>query len=232
MSTTKSGGVLGLIPARGGSKGVPRKNVRAFGGKPLIAWTLDTAQACALLDRVVVSTDDQEIADTARSFGADVPFMRPAELAGDDVTDLPVCKHALNWLAENEQYQPDLVVWLRPTAPLRAVIDIATAVSMLRDSNADSLRSVCAVEHHPYWMYSMSDGMLKPLLQGIETPMQRQALPTVFRLNGVVDAVRASRIPDRGHLFQGRMLGYVMPHERSVDIDHEIDFSIAELYLK
>lgn len=223
---------LAIIPARGGSKGVPRKNIRLVAGKPLIAWTIEAAKACSLLNRVIVSTDDEEIARVARTSGAEVPFLRPAEFARDTTPDLPVCRHALQWLAEHDGFRPDVVVWLRPTAPLRTSQDIAEAVRSLCDSDADCVRSVCAVEHHPYWMYRLEDGQLMPLMNHVKIPAVRQQLPPVYRLNGVVDAVRTERVPESGALFQGKMKGYVMPAERSMDIDTEADLKNAELLLK
>ena len=224
--------ILALIPARGGSKGVPRKNIRLVAGKPLIAWTIEAAKACSQLSRVIVSTDDKEIARVGRDSGAEVPFLRPAEFAQDATPDLPVFRHALEWLAEHDGFRPDLVVWLRPTAPLRTSQDIGEAVRILCDSSADCVRSVCAVEHHPYWMYRLEHGQLVPVIDNVSVPAFRQQLPAVYRLNGVVDAVRAERVPESGALFQGRMRGYVMPTERSLDIDTEADLRIAELVLK
>jgi CMP-N,N'-diacetyllegionaminic acid synthase len=215
--------VLGLIPARGGSRGVPRKNVRELGGKPVLAWTLEAALGCPSLDRVVVSTDDDEIADLARTYGAEVPFERPAELAADETPDLPVYRHALETLGED----CDAVAWLRPTAPLRTADDIAAAVALL-DDGADCVRSVCEAEHSPYWMGRIHEGRLVPLLDDV--PAQRQLLPPVYRLNGAVDIVRCSSVRDE--LFGGTVRPYVMPLERSVDLDTELDFLLAEALLR
>jgi len=216
--------VLGLIPARGGSKAVPRKNLRELAGKPVLAWTVDAALACPSLDRVVVSTDDDEIADVARACGADVPFARPAELANDDTPDLPVYRHALETLGE----EFDVVAWLRPTAPLRTADDIAAAVLLLEEAGADCVRPVCQAEHSPYWMGRVEDGRLVPLLDHV--PAQRQLLPPVYRLNGAVDAVRCAAVG--AELFGGDVRAYVMPRERSVDLDTELDFLLAEALLR
>jgi len=216
------GATLGLIPARGGSKSVPRKNVRELAGKPLIAWTVEAALASAL-DRVVVSTDDEEIAEVARAAGAEVPFLRPVELARDDTTDLPVYRHALAALGS----EPVAVAWLRPTAPLRAVADIDAAVELLLETGADAVRSVCRAEHSPYWMGRLDDGRFVPLLDAI--PDRRQLLPDVYRLNGAVDVARCSSVRDV--LFGGDVRAYVMPLERSADIDSELDLAVAELLL-
>ena len=216
--------VLGLIPARGGSKSVPHKNVRELAGKPVLAWTVEAALASAVLDRVVVSTDDEEIAEVALACGAEVPFLRPAELAGDETPDLPVYRHALAELGEAF----DAVAWLRPTAPLRTGPDVQAAVRLLADTGADSVRSVCEAEHSPYWMGRLEDGRLVSLLG--EVPARRQLLPPVYRLNGSVDVARCASVGDV--LFGGDVRAYVMPPERSVELDGELDFLLAEVLLR
>jgi CMP-N,N'-diacetyllegionaminic acid synthase len=225
---------LGIIPARGGSKGVPRKNIRQLAGKPLIAWTIEVALACPSLERVIVSTDDQEIAEIARQYGAKVPFIRPAELAQDDTPDLPVYLHALSWLVEHKGYRPDIVVWLRPTTPLRMVKDIETVMELLVESKADCVRSVCLTEHHPYWMKRLDGDRLVPFVSGSDERRyyRRQLLPPVYRLNGMVDAVRCGTVNERESLFGGDMRGYVVPTERSIDLDSELDFTLAELLMQ
>ena len=222
---------LGLIPARGGSKGVPGKNVRALAGRPLVAWTIETARACARIDRLVVSTDDERIAEVCRRSGAEVPFLRPAELAADDTPDRPVYDHAVDWLAGSDGYRPDAVVWLRPTAPLREPGDIDRALDLLVETGCDTVRSVCRAEHHPYWMRTLDGDRLRPLLDAADDAVfhRRQLLPAVYRLNGAVDVVRCSSAAERGELFAGDVRGYVMPPERSVDLDTELDFALAEL---
>ena len=217
---------LGLIPARGGSKSVPRKNVRDLAGKPVIVWTIEAALACPTLDRVVVSTDDEEIARIARSHGADVPFMRPAGLALDDTPDLPVYRHVLAELGA----APRVVAWLRPTAPLRTADDIAAALGLLDQTGADCVRSICLAEHHPSWMVTLDGDRLEPL-GDVARYFRRQELPPVYRLNGAVDVVRCAAVPPEGPLFAGDVRGYAMPAERSVDLDSELDFVLAEALL-
>jgi CMP-N,N'-diacetyllegionaminic acid synthase len=212
--------VLGLVPARGGSKGVPRKNVRELAGRPVLAWTVEAALASGLA-RVVVSTDDEEIATLARGLGAEV-LARPAELAGDEVADLPVYRHAL--AALDEPF--DAVAWLRPTAPLRTADDIRHAVALL--DGADAVRSVCQAEHNPYWMGRVEGDRLVPLFADL--PPRRQLLPPVVRLNGAVDVARVSSVRDV--LFGGDVRAYVMPAERSVELDTELDFLLAEALLR
>jgi len=225
--------ILALIPARGGSKSVPRKNIRTLAGRPLLAWTIDAALSCKMCDRVVLSTDDAETASIARSFGAEVPFTRPAELALDDTLDFPVCAHALSWLDANQAYRPDFVVWLRPTSPLRVARDIDEAVELLVSSGADAVRSVCLAEHHPYWMHRIEGDRLIPFVENIDLGkfMRRQQLPPVYRLNGSVDAVTAANV-EAGRLFEGDVRAYVMPQERSIDVDSHTDFALAELLIK
>ena len=224
---------LGLIPARGGSKGVPRKNLRELAGKPLVAWTIETALRCDGIERLVVSTDDEEIASVCRDLGAEVPFRRPADLARDESPDLPVYEHALDWLAREEGYRPAAVVWLRPTAPLRTVEDIEAVLEMLEETGCDSVRSVCRAEHHPAWMRTLEGDRLRPLLDGDGANYhQRQALPPVYRLNGAVDAVRSASVGSGPELFGGDVRGYVMPAERSVDLDTMLDFALAERLLE
>jgi CMP-N-acetylneuraminic acid synthetase len=144
---------VAIIPARGGSKGIPRKNLRELAGHPLLAWSVAAAEAAETVGRVIVSTDDPEIADVAREYGAETPFVRPAELAADDTRDLPVFQHALGWLAEHEGARPEVVVHLRPTSPLRRAADIDRAVRALAaDPAADAVRSVCAPFQNPYKM--------------------------------------------------------------------------------
>lgn len=225
--------MMGLIPARSGSKGVPRKNIRPLAGKPLIAWTIEQALASGCLDRVVVSTDSREIAEIAKDVGAEVPFMRPVELAADETTDLPVCRHALSWLGEQEGYCPDYVVWLRPTSPLRTPNDISTAASLLSASDADCVRSVCRTDAHPYYALKIVENRLCALLPLADDRryLRRQLLPDVYHVNGCVDVVRCSSIKDPVLLFAGDMLPYIMPHERSLDIDTDFDFRIAEFLM-
>jgi len=226
--------ILAIIPARGGSKRVPNKNIRLVGGKPLIAWTIETTLTSQDLDRIIVSTDDKNIADIARSYGAEVPFLRPAELAQDSVSDLPVYQHTLTWLAKQENYFPEVIVWLRPTAPLRLAEDIHNSVRLLRETSADWVRSVTPVRHHPYWMIRLEDNKLKPFIDGINIRdyYQRQLLPPAYQFNGAVDVAWYETIMDKELLYSGDVRGYVMPDERSVDLDEEIDFTLLEIVLK
>ena len=227
--------ILAIIPARGGSKGVPRKNIKILAGRPLIAWTIETALKTSCINRVIVSTDDEEIARISNHHGVDVPFMRPKQFAGDTTSDMSVYQHALQWLDENEHYRPDIVVWLRPTSPLRSCADIEAAVKKLINTNADWVRSICPVEHHPYWMFRCGDNdKLSSFVEGIklENYFQRQLLPQAYRLNGAVDVAWRTTITKKKLLYSGDVRGYKMDIERSVDMDGELDFALAEILMQ
>ena len=158
--------VLAIIPARGGSKGVPRKNIRDFAGAPLIAYSIVAALQAELVSRVIVSTDDEEIAAISREWGAETPFMRPAELAQDQTTDFPVFEHALTWLKENEGYQADIIIQLRPTSPVRPVGLLDDAIrKLIAQPEADCVRGVVPARQNPYKMWQLrADGSLNPIL--------------------------------------------------------------------
>jgi N-acylneuraminate cytidylyltransferase len=228
--------VLALIPARGGSKSIPRKNIRLLAGKPLVAYSIEAARASATISRVIVSTDDEEIAAVAREFGADVPFMRPGTLAQDDTPDLPVFEHALRWLREHEQYEPAAIVHLRPTCPLRQPATIDRAVrSFLARADVDSLRSVSVAEQNPFKMWLIGDGgVMRPVasVPGAAEAynMPRQSLPRVFWQNGYVDVTRPATIA-AGTMNGGRILGFVVD-EPLVDLDYEDHFRSAEAMLR
>jgi N-acylneuraminate cytidylyltransferase len=227
--------VLALIPARGGSKGIPRKNLRLVGGRPLVARSIDHARASRRITRVIVSTDDLEIAAVARREGAEVPFLRPAELAGDATLDLPVFRHALRWLETQEGYRPELVVHLRPTSPFRDPARIDEAVElMLSHPDADALKSVCLAAQTPYKMWTAEGGLLQPLLAlpGEAEPynLPRQALPRVVWQNGYVDVLRPSVLLERGLMHGHRILAFEVSADH-VDIDDEESLRRAERML-
>lgn len=223
---------VGLIPARAGSKGIPNKNIALLAGQPLIAYTIQAAIESRLLSRVLVSTDSPTIAQIAKKCGAEVPFLRPAELARDDTPRLPVVRHAVEYLERTEGYKPDLIVTLQPTSPLRRAEHIDSAIEMLVDMGADAVFSVCEAEHSPYWMRGVDDdGRLVPLLSGSEAYLRRQDLPVVYRLNGAVFAETYEAVcGDRPHAdLDTRAL--VMERWESVDIDEELDLRLAEMQL-
>ena len=216
--------VLALIPARGGSKSVPRKNVLPIAGKPMIAYSIAHALEARSITRTIVSTDDDEIAEVSRRYGAELPFRRPAEFATDSATDLDVFRHALAWLAEQEGYVPELVVHLRPTGPVRDVALIELAIErMLAHPEADALRSVSLAEQTPYKMWKIADGYLEPalVLPGVREAhsMPRQALPPVYWQNGHVDIVRP-----RAVLEQNSMCGQIILPFVTEGPVHELDY--------
>lgn len=224
--------VLALIPARGGSKGLPRKNIRLLGGRPLIAYTVEHALAAATVTRTIVSTDDAEIAGAALAAGAEVPFTRPAELAADESPDLDVFRHALLWLREEEGYEPELVVHLRPTHPIRDPARIDEAVSLIRaDPEADSLRSVGWPDQTPYKMWRCDGRYLEPLLrvEGVAEAhsLPRQGLPEVWWQNGYVDVIRPRTVLG-GSMTGARVLPFAVHDAADVEIDHEDDLRRAE----
>ena len=215
--------VLALIPARGGSKSVPRKNVLPIAGKPLIAYTIEHALGCRSITRTIVSTDDEEIADVSRRFGAEVPFMRPPELATDTATDLDVFRHALLWLADHG-YSPDLVVHLRATNPLRHVELLERAVrAMIAHPDAHALRSVSLAEQTPYKMWKIEGGYLRPVAPIAGLPeahsMPRQALPEAYCQNGYVDIVRPRTILELDSMCGSAVLPFVVEPE-GPDLDY------------
>jgi len=228
---------LALIPARGGSKSIPRKNIRPFAGHPLIAYSIAAGLAAELVSRVVVSTDDEEIAAIARRYGAEAPFLRPAELAQDHTADLPVFQHALEWLGEHEGYQPEIVVQLRPTSPFRRVAHIDQSIyRLLERPEADSVRTMCVPFQNPFKMWRIGpDGFVQPLL-GAEYPepynMPRQLLPEVFWQTGYVDAAWADTILQKGSMTGERILPLIIDPSEWIDIDSPDDWRRAERLLE
>jgi CMP-N-acetylneuraminic acid synthetase len=227
--------VLALIPARGGSKGIPRKNIRDFSGYPLIAWSIAAAKQSELVTRVIVSTDDEEIAAVARAWGAETPFLRPAEFAEDKTTDLPVFVHALEWLAENENYRPDVVVQLRPTSPIRPVglVDDAVRI-LLQNADSDSVRGVVPAGQNPHKMWRLAEGGGGPMrnllaVDGIEEPYNapRQILPDIHWQTGHIDAIRASVILG-GSMSGKRIYPILIDPDFTVDLDNLRDWVRAE----
>ena len=227
-------GILALIPARGGSKGVPGKNIKKLRGKPLIQWSISYALKFPVITRIIVSTDSLEIADIAKKCGAEVPFIRPHEFAMDDTPDRPVYLHTLSWLKENEGYVPDVMIILRPTSPLRVREDMETVLHKIKDKNVDSVRTVKYVKEHPYWMYQKDEkGRAAQFVAGVDFTKyyQRQLLPDVFFVNGVLDAIRPHVVKSCKNPYGKNMYLVATDSERSIDFDNEEDFLLAEFYL-
>ncbi len=221
--------IIGIIPARGGSKGVPRKNIRPLAGVPLIAYTIKEALKCKMLKDVVITTDDEEIREISIKYGAKVPFLRPKELAKDDSLVIPTIRHALLEMKKIEGKKYDYLVMLQPTTPLRSSQDIEVALKILIEKNADGIISVVDVDNwHPMKMKKFEGEKLvdyeKP---PVENP-PRQILPKVYMVNGAIYATKRDVFLEKNS-FQGNFcLGYIMPPERSVNIDSELDFVLAE----
>jgi N-acylneuraminate cytidylyltransferase len=229
--------VLALIPARGGSKSIPHKNIRPFAGFPLIAYSIAAGLAAETVTRVIVSSDDPEILAVARRFGAETPFQRPEEYSQDQTPDLPVFQHALDWLEQNETYRPEIVIQLRPTSPFRRVEHIDQAVyRLLERPDADAIRTVCTPFQNPFKMWRIgSNGLMKPLLETeFNEPynMPRQALPEVYWQTGYVDAAWTDTIQEQNSMTGRNILPLVIDPSEWIDIDSPDDWRWAERLLE
>ena len=230
--------VLAVIPARGGSKGIPRKNIKDFAGFPLMAYSIAAAKQSNLVTRVIVSTDDEEIAEIARQWGAETPFLRPEEFARDNTLDLPVMQHCLAWLKENEDYQPDMVLWLRPTSPIRPRRCLDDAIQTLLDHpDADSIRGVIPAAQNPFKMWTLDSrsGELLPLLkvEGIREPYNapRQGLPDAYWQTGHIDAIWTKTILEKQSMTGDVIFPLMIDPRYTVDIDIASDWESAERLL-
>lgn len=227
----KENKIIAIIPARGGSKGLTRKNIRPLSGRPLIAWTISQAKSSKYIDRVIVSTEDREISDIARDYGADTPFVRPKRLAADNAKGIDVMLHAIDQI-ENADGPYDISVLLQPTSPLRRVEDIDRAIRALFAKNADGVISVCTVKEHPCRVNRLPvDGCMKNFLKPAFRNKNRQELSVFYKINGAVYVFKNSYIKRAKSFFGKKTFAYVMPPERSMDIDDEIDLEFAEFML-
>jgi YrbI family 3-deoxy-D-manno-octulosonate 8-phosphate phosphatase len=223
--------ILAIVPARGGSKGIPRKNIRNFASWPLIAWSIAAGRQAQAVTRVLVSTDDEEIAAVARQYGAQTPFLRPPEFAQDNSTDLPTFVHALKWLAEQEGYQPEVVVQLRPTSPLRSpdMVDSAVKV-LLNHGDADCVRGVVPAGQNPHkmWCIDQENAPMTPLLkvEGIAEPYNapRQILPQIYWQTGHIDVIRVDTILKKGSMTGDKIYPLIIDPRYTVDIDNVNDW--------
>lgn len=234
-SIKTAGKILAVIPARGGSKGIVRKNIRPIAGKPLIAYTIETALAARhLLHRAIVSTDDPEIAAVARDHGADVPFMRPAELAGDKVPTLPVLQHAVSFIEAQDGIKLDWVLLLQPTAPLRVLEDIEASLTTTFQNNCDSVISVVQVfAEHPILMKRIEDNRLLPYcIEEKEGTRRQDFQPPAYMRNGAIYLTRRDVLMEKDSIWGQVICPYIMPPERSVSIDSELDLKLVELIMQ
>lgn len=223
----RGGRVLGIIPARGGSKGVPRKNLRSLAGKPLLQWTATAALASNLIDRLILSTDDDEIAQVGASLGLEVPFRRAADAACDTASAADVVRHAIAALDDHFDY----LVYLQPTSPLRSTADIDGCLERLVFGDGDFCVSMHVSPALPEWMFYLGgDDRIEPVVERFDA-QRRQDLRPCYVLNGAVYAARLDAFERAGTFLTDRTLGYVMPVERGVDLDEEVDFDMAEVTL-
>ena len=221
--------VLAVIPARGGSRGVPKKNIRPVKGKPLIIYTIEVAKRCEVITDLVVSTDDPEIRKISTNYGVEVPFIRPADLATDTALAIPTIQHSVRMMEKKKKTVYDIVVMLQPTSPLRSVNDISESLQLLLDSDADGIISVVQVNNfHPMKMKKIIEGFLvnyeKP---PVENP-PRQLLPPVYIVNGAIYATKRDTLMKNDSFIGKKCLPYIMPEERSVNIDSILDFKLIE----
>lgn len=220
--------ILAVIPARGGSKGVPRKNIKDLAGKPLIGWTIEAAKASKYIDCLVLSSEDDEIIKVAQSLSCDAPFKRPLELAKDDTHGIEPILHAV------EQCPGfDYVMMLQPTSPLRLTEDIDCCIEKFINENVKSCVSVCEPGKSPYWMYNInSNSTLEPLLPEFSLVPRRQDLPSVYALNGAVYIAEIEWLKQNRNFMSHNTIGFIMPASRSYDIDSMEDFMICEMLMK
>lgn len=224
--------ILCVIPARGGSKGLPGKNIKKLLGKPLIAYSIQQAKASGLIDRIIVSTDSQEIAKIAKQYGAEVPFIRPKILAADKSGTIEVLLHAVDWLKRNDKYDFDVLVLLHANTPLRKSEDINNCLETLINKKAENIFSVTEASRNPYFNMVEIDKKNRPRLVKKGNFATRQSAPKVFDMNSSIYVWRRDVLRDKKNIFLKKTLLYLMPKERSVDIDDYIDFKTAEMILK
>jgi len=218
--------LLAVIPARGGSKGIPRKNIKELCGKPLIAWTIEAAKNISKIDRLILSTDDEEIAAIGRKLGVDVPFLRPQELAADDTPAILTALQILELLPEFDE-----LLWLQPTSPLRTVEDINQVIEISYRINAASVASVSPVKENPNWVYQLNEQQI--LTRWIEEPLRlsRQELQQAYVLNGAIYWAQVEWLKQKRAFVSGETQGYVMPVERSIDLDTPLDWEWVEFLM-
>jgi N-acylneuraminate cytidylyltransferase len=224
--------VLGLVIARGGSRGLPRKNVLPLGGKPLIVWTVEAANGAKTIQRAIVSSDDAEILAAARAAGGVAPFVRPSTLSGDTASTVDVALHALDWLREHEKEVFDAVAVLPATAPLRAAEHVDGAVTrLLEEPAAEAVVAVTEAEYPPWWMLAIRDDRLSWHFPEGARADHRQQLPAAYRPNGSIYAIRVAVLRDQRTFYPRQTAPYLMPREASVNVDSALDLALAETLL-
>lgn len=224
--------ILAIIPARGGSKGLPGKNIKLLNGKPLIAYTIEEALKSKHISRIIVSTDDEAISEVGRRFGAEVPFLRPEELSTDHSPSIDAVIYTINRLKNMQDYMPDYVCLLQCTTPLKTVLHIDGAIEKLVRSEFDGIVSVCESQAHPYWMQVFQGDRLEYYVPQVDKILRRQELPPVYRFNGAIWVIRTVTLLEERSLIVKNQTGYIMDLRDSVDIDTELDFKYAEMLIK
>lgn len=223
--------ILAIIPARGGSKGIPRKNIKELNGKPLIAYAIEEALRSKYIDKVIISTEDEEISKISKKYNAEVPFLRPKELAKDDTPGIDPILHAVKWLHDKSS-DFDYIICLQCTSPFRKVEQIDEALEKLINKEADSIVSVCESEVSPYWMKKMENELMNDFLDDIPFYPRRQDAPQVYRLNGAIYIAKTEMLVKNKNWYTENTLAYVMDRKSSLDIDDMIDFKFAEFLMK
>ncbi|MCX5778209.1 MAG: acylneuraminate cytidylyltransferase family protein [Elusimicrobia bacterium] len=228
----KNVNVVCIIPARGGSKGVPKKNIKDLLGKPLIAYSIDQAKQSKYIDRVLISTDNEEIAAVARKYNAELPFIRPHDLATDTIGVIEVLYHAIDWLENKDNYSFEILVMLHTTTPLRTIEDIDNSIELLFSTGADNIVSVTEAYRNPYFnMVELAvDSKAKLVKEG--NFVTRQSAPPVYDMNASIYVWRKEKLKQNKKVLGANTYAYVMPKERSVDIDYPLDFKIVEMLLR
>ena len=223
--------ILGIIPARGGSKRIPNKNIKKLLGKPMIYYTIKEAKKSKYLSEIVVSTEDKKIAKIVNEYNVKV-IDRPKYLAKDTSSSLDIFKHVITQLENKENFSPDIVVILQPTSPLRIVHDIDNSIRKFIFNKCDSVVSVSKVEHPPHWMYILKNRKLnRIIIKGQENKIERKDLPTIYQLNGAVEVTSRNNIIKNNSLLGKMILPYLMPLNRSIDIDNVLEFNLTKLLL-
>lgn len=224
--------IVALITARGGSRRLPNKNIKRFLGKPLIAWTIRQALASKYIDRIIVSTDSKKIADISKRYGAEAPFLRPKKIATDNAKSMDAVVHAIEWL-RNKGQSYDLLILLQPTSPLRKKEDIDKSIELLFSKKAQAVISVCKVDHHPYWSNKLpGNGRMNNFIHPDAANKSSRELKNFYRLNGATFLGYCDYLKKQKSFLGSKTYAYIMPKERSVDIDDEIDFNFAEFYFR
>jgi len=222
--------IIAIIPARGGSKRIPKKNIKQLCGKPLIEYTIESALKSRFLDRIIVSTENEEIAKISKDLGAEV-IIRPDELALDITPTDDVVQNVLEKMKVNQNYFPEIIVLLQPTSPLRTTDDIDNAIEKFKNSKCESLIGVTEYDHSPYWAFEIENGLLKSIF-GRKKFLRSQELPKLYRPNGSIFITKSDTFVKYRSFYTKHIIPFIMSYERSIDIDNELDFLLSELILK